>query len=63
MKNVQLDNNIFIFPQVITAMYVRDKTVESSRKVIQEVEMMVDIMKEAFSTNMDKMNWMSEHSR
>ena len=44
-------------------MYVRDKTVESSRKVIQEVEMMVDIMKEAFSTNMDKMNWMSEHSR
>jgi len=37
--------------------------VESSRKVIQEVEMMVDIMKEAFSTNMDKMSWMSEHSR
>ena len=44
-------------------MYVRHKTVESSSKVVKEVDMMVETMKEAFSSNMDNMKWMSDHSR
>jgi len=52
-----------VFGPVITAIYVRHKTVEWSRQVVEEVDMMVDTMKDAFSVNMDKMDWMSNKSR
>ena len=44
-------------------MYVRHKTVEASRTLVQEVDMMVDSMKDAFSRNLEKLSWMSESSR
>jgi hypothetical protein len=37
--------------------------VEASQQVVAEVNMMVDTMKEAFSTNMDSLHWMSDLSR
>ena len=49
--------------QVITAMYVRHKTVEASRALVEEVDMMVDSMKDAFSNNLEKLPWMSQSSR
>ena len=44
-------------------MYVRHKTVEASRAVVEEVDLMVDIMKGAFSTSINNMAWMSEGSK
>ena len=44
-------------------MYVRHKTVEASRALVEEVDMMVDTMKEAFSENLEKLSWMSEKSQ
>ena len=44
-------------------MYVRHKTVEASQTLVKEVDMMVDSMKDAFSTNLNKLPWMSESSR
>ena len=52
-----------VFGPVVTAMYVRHKTVEASASLVKEVDMMVDIMKEAFSRNLDKLSWMTEQSR
>ena len=52
-----------VFGPVITAMYVRYKTVEASQTLVREVDMMVDSMKDAFSTNLNKLPWMSENSR
>ena len=52
-----------VFGPVITAMYVRHKTVEASQTLVREVDTMVDSMKEAFSTNLNKLPWMSENSR
>ena len=52
-----------VFGPVITAMYVRHKTVEASQSLVKEVDMMVDSMKDAFSTNLNKLPWMSENSR
>ena len=49
--------------KVITAMYVRHKTVEASRALVEEVDMMVDSMKEAFSRNLARLSWMSAASR
>jgi predicted metalloendopeptidase len=48
---------------VITALYVKHRTVEASQQVVQEVNMMVDTMKEAFSSNLDSLHWMSDTSR
>jgi predicted metalloendopeptidase len=48
---------------VITALYVKHRTVEASRQVVAEVDMMVDTMKEAFSSNLDGLHWMSDASR
>ena len=44
-------------------MYVRHKTVEASQTVVQEVDMMVDSMKDAFSRNLGRLSWMSEASQ
>ena len=52
-----------VFGPVITAMYVRHKTVEASQTLVREVDIMVDSMKDAFSTNLNKLPWMSETSR
>ena len=52
-----------VFGPVITAMYVRHKTVEASRALVEEVDMMVDSMKEAFSRNLARLSWMSAASR
>jgi hypothetical protein len=42
---------------------VKHRSVEASQQVVAEVNMMVDTMKEAFSTNMDSLHWMSDLSR
>eukprot|EP00092_Neocalanus_flemingeri_P023165 GFUD01025119.1.p1 GENE.GFUD01025119.1~~GFUD01025119.1.p1 ORF type:complete len:953 (-),score=164.55 GFUD01025119.1:486-3344(-) len=52
-----------VFGPVITAMYVRHKTVEASEVLVEEVDMMVDTMKDAFSENLKKLTWMSENSQ
>ena len=44
-------------------MYVRHKTVEASEALVEEVDMMVDTMKDAFSENLKKLTWMSENSQ
>ena len=44
-------------------MYVRHKTIEASKSLVEEVDMMVDTMKEAFSTTLQTLPWMSEDSR
>ena len=49
--------------KVITAMYVKHKTIEWSEQVVDEVDLMVDSMKEAFKHNMDKITWMTNNSR
>ena len=48
---------------MITALYVKHRSVEASRQVVEEVDMMVDTMKEAFSSNLDSLHWMSDTSR
>jgi len=52
-----------VFGPVITAMYVRHKTVEASEALVEEVDMMVDTMKDAFSENLKKLKWMTENSQ
>eukprot|EP00090_Calanus_glacialis_P001950 TRINITY_DN11456_c0_g1_i3.p1 TRINITY_DN11456_c0_g1~~TRINITY_DN11456_c0_g1_i3.p1 ORF type:complete len:946 (-),score=146.68 TRINITY_DN11456_c0_g1_i3:85-2922(-) len=52
-----------VFGPVITAMYVRHKTVEASEALVEEVDMMVDTMKDAFSENLKKLTWMTENSQ
>ena len=44
-------------------MYVRHKTVEASEALVEEVDMMVDTMKDAFSENLKKLKWMTENSQ
>ena len=44
-------------------MYVKHKTIEWSEQVVDEVDLMVDSMKEAFKHNMDKITWMTNNSR
>ena len=44
-------------------MYVRHKTVEASEALVEEVDMMVDTMKDAFSENLKKLTWMTENSQ
>jgi len=52
-----------VFGPVVTAMYVRHKTIEASKSLVEEVDMMVDTMKEAFSTTLQTLPWMSQDSR
>lgn len=51
-----------MFAPVVTAMYIRDKGVEASEQIVQQVDMMVDIMKDAFKHNLPKLSWMSAFS-
>eukprot|EP00095_Tigriopus_kingsejongensis_P004755 snap_masked-scaffold510_size151595-processed-gene-0.9 protein:Tk04755 transcript:snap_masked-scaffold510_size151595-processed-gene-0.9-mRNA-1 annotation:"endothelin-converting enzyme" len=51
-----------MFAPVVTAMYIRDKGVEASEQIVQQVDMMVDIMKAAFKHNLQKLSWMSAFS-
>ena len=44
-------------------MYVRHKTVAATVDVGEEVDVMVDIMKEAFRSNLDSLAWMSQKSK
>lgn len=55
--------NLLLDTQVVTAMYVRHKTIEASKSLVEEVDMMVDTMKEAFSTTLQTLPWMSQDSR
>jgi predicted metalloendopeptidase len=48
---------------VVTAMYVRHKSVAASKSLVQEVDMMVDTMKVAFSSTLQSLPWMSAPSR
>ena len=44
-------------------MYVRHKTVEASKTLVKEVDVMVDSMKDAFEANLENLSWMSEESK
>lgn len=44
-------------------MYVRHKTIEASKSLVEEVDLMVDTMKEAFSTTLKSLHWMTPDSQ
>jgi len=52
-----------VFGPVVTAMYVRHKTIEASKSLVEEVDLMVDTMKEAFSTTLKSLHWMTPDSQ
>jgi len=52
-----------VFGPVVTAMYVRHKTIEASKTLVEEVDLMVDTMKEAFSTTLKSLHWMTSDSQ
>lgn len=52
-----------VFGPALTAMYVRHKTVEATEIIVEEVDLMVDTMKEAFRSNLGSLAWMSNQSR